>query len=277
MKKIEMVGKKYGKLKVLSEHSKTRNGHIRYTCECECGNTANVLGTHLRQGNSKSCGCKQNKRGNDNPLWGGVGELSADFWYGHIVRSAEGAKGRSKIALTIDKEYAWNLFLEQGRKCKLSGIELKFPTYGKDKAWTASLDRIDSSEGYIDGNVQWVHKDVNMMKRTYTQEHFVTVCKRIAEVDELEKDDIVFVEPTIRGKLVKMVTNDFMLNNIFEPIDIKDKFQLELDRHLDFECKITVKEDNHNSLTCNIYYESVDGEKNYNCTSVTVVSSGMIV
>lgn len=176
-----MLDKVFGKLTVISEHSKNRSGHIKYSCECECGNTLNVFGTHLRQGNSKSCGCAT-PRGKEHKDWNGVGQISGAFWYDHIVRSASGDKGRRKeISLSIDKEYAWKLFLEQNSKCALSGLDLKFPERSKDLSWTASLDRIDSSKGYVDGNVQWVHKDVNMMKRVYSQEYFIKLCKLISD------------------------------------------------------------------------------------------------
>ena len=182
MRKLEnQIGAKYGKLTILSEHSKTRNGHYRYTCECECGNTTNVLLTHLRQENTKACSECSLRIGVSHAQWNGVGELSGDFWSNHIVRSANGDKGtRKKLELSIDKEYAWNLFLLQNRKCALTGIELKFPTVNKDKDYTASLDRIDSSIGYTEENVQWVHKDINMMKRIYSQEYFIKMCKLVA-------------------------------------------------------------------------------------------------
>lgn len=43
-----------------------------------------------------------------------------------------------------------------------------------------SLDRIDSKKGYVVGNVQWVHKDINRMKNTFPQDYFIQVCKQIA-------------------------------------------------------------------------------------------------
>ena len=45
---------------------------------------------------------------------------------------------------------------------------------------TASLDRIDNSKGYIVGNVQWVHKQVNFMKGTMEQKEFIKFCKLIS-------------------------------------------------------------------------------------------------
>jgi archaellum component FlaC len=43
-----------------------------------------------------------------------------------------------------------------------------------------SLDRIDSKLGYIEGNVQWLHKDVNYMKQEYSQEYYIDICKKVA-------------------------------------------------------------------------------------------------
>ena len=45
---------------------------------------------------------------------------------------------------------------------------------------TASIDRIDSSIGYVIGNVQWVHKQVNFMKGTMEQKEFIKFCKLIS-------------------------------------------------------------------------------------------------
>ena len=180
MKKVNPINEIYGKLKVISEHSKTRNGHYRYTCLCECGNYTNVLLTHLRQNNTKSCGCDK-PIGKTHSMWEGIGEISGNFWYNHIVRNAKGEKKRKVLELSITKEYIWELFLKQDRKCKLSGLELKFPISNKDRNYNASLDRIDSSLGYIENNVQWIHKDINMMKRIYNNEYFINMCKLIAE------------------------------------------------------------------------------------------------
>ena len=36
-----------------------------------------------------------------------------------------------------------------------------------------SLDRIDSSKGYEENNVQWVHKDINLMKNKYDNKYFI--------------------------------------------------------------------------------------------------------
>ena len=42
-----------------------------------------------------------------------------------------------------------------------------------------SIDRIDSSQGYTKGNVQWVTNQVNFMKKDLIQQDFINWCKLI--------------------------------------------------------------------------------------------------
>lgn len=55
--RIDLTGKKFGKLKVIkeTEHLKGR----RWLCKCDCGNKKNIIvsTSMLRSGNKKSCGC----------------------------------------------------------------------------------------------------------------------------------------------------------------------------------------------------------------------------
>lgn len=53
---IPMIGKKFGRLTVLSLEPRISK-YFRWKCQCDCGNTAVVLGSVLRLGSTKSCGC----------------------------------------------------------------------------------------------------------------------------------------------------------------------------------------------------------------------------
>ena len=44
-----------------------KHGKSVWLCECECGNTTEVINIHLKNGNTKSCGCLQHLCGKDNP------------------------------------------------------------------------------------------------------------------------------------------------------------------------------------------------------------------
>jgi len=180
-KRIDIIGMEFGKLKVLRIHDRIKAGHIRYECQCQCGKTHLALGTHLRRGRITHCGCDP-CRGAKHHQWTGVGEISGDFWYGHVSRSADGSKGNRRVKqLIVTMEQAWQMFLEQNRKCALSGIELTFPKKHKDKDWTASLDRIDSDKDYTLDNIQWVHKHINIMKNKFNQDYFLEICQKISQ------------------------------------------------------------------------------------------------
>lgn len=79
------------------------------------------------------------------------------------------------------RKIPWGLNYDEFMKCytgycELSGQELSMKWGGT----TASLDRIDSNQGYEPGNVQWVSCEINMMKRTLTQNRFLRLCKAVA-------------------------------------------------------------------------------------------------
>jgi len=121
----------------------------------------------------------------NHPAFRGFGEISKSLW-NRIIRNCIRGHNRDRIIeFTITMEYAWNLFLNQNRKCALTKLplELFHIEYGKTIG-NASLDRIDSSKGYIEGNVQWIHKDVNMMKYNFNQDYFIKLCKLIASENQ---------------------------------------------------------------------------------------------
>lgn len=56
------IGNKYGLLTVIDRVASNKNGRARWLCQCECGNTIEVLGVTLRNGATQSCGCLQKQR-----------------------------------------------------------------------------------------------------------------------------------------------------------------------------------------------------------------------
>ena len=168
--KKDLTGKTFGDLFVLGVSEISRNGHYRYSVVCVCGTHKTVFGTHLIQNNTTHCGCKTVPVRSNYQGYKGVGKT---YW-SSVKRGADGGKGRKPMPFDLTIEYVGDLLEEQEYKCKLSGL----PISAKYK--TASLDRIDSSQGYVVGNVQWLHKDVNMMKRHYNQDYFILLCKKIS-------------------------------------------------------------------------------------------------
>lgn len=180
--KDNLIGKKFKKLLALERIRIEVNRHnckyiYKIRCKCDCGNEILVGAWQLVHRN-KSCGCSKNK--NTDKTFGSVFNK-----YFNSVKSA--AKSR-KIIFTITLKYVKKLFIKQKNRCKLSGLKLVFnnkKNYKGYKRITASLDRIDSKKGYIEGNVQWIHKDINYMKCDYNQKYFINICKLITKKQQI--------------------------------------------------------------------------------------------
>lgn len=54
-KNIDLTGKRFDRLTVLSRSSNS----AKWICRCDCGNITEVTTTHLKNGHTKSCGCLQ--------------------------------------------------------------------------------------------------------------------------------------------------------------------------------------------------------------------------
>lgn len=98
---------------------------------------------------------------------------------GWVMKKKVNARMR-KIAWKVTPQYVIDQYIEQGRRCKLTGVRLRAPSTTDFSNVTVSIDRIDSSKGYIEGNIQIIDKRVNMMKYTFSQQEFVRWCKRVA-------------------------------------------------------------------------------------------------
>lgn len=186
----DLIEKQFGRLKVLKRETNLKK-RTRWLCKCECGTEKIIYSTHLINGDTKSCGCLMREHQHANlengrhipgylkSNWKGCGEFTGDF-FAQIKRNrAGGRKCREKLDFNVDVEFLWELFLNQDRKCALSGQELIMPAW-KTKG-TASLDRIDSTKGYTKDNVQWIHKDINRMKNIFEQDYFIKTCRLIGE------------------------------------------------------------------------------------------------
>lgn len=58
-KKLELVGKRFGNLTVISRAENNPKGNTQWNCKCDCGGEKVVLGYDLTHGRTTTCGCKQ--------------------------------------------------------------------------------------------------------------------------------------------------------------------------------------------------------------------------
>lgn len=154
---------------------KGENGRWYKPCP-SCGNLQDYLRRNYAEESlrlNKLCKSCSNKL-TDNCHRGLYNDIRLS-WFNKFKSSAEIRNLEFKITV----EYLWEIFKDQDFKCALTGWPIGWSETGV--LHTASIDRIDSSLGYIEGNIQLLHKDVNMMKQQYSQEYFIEMCNAVAD------------------------------------------------------------------------------------------------
>lgn len=176
----DIIGSTFGSLIVtslesVSRHPKHNRNVYRYLCSCKCGNIRTVIRSNLVTGHTNSCGCLKKRTGSNNPTYTGTGELSGKAW--SSIRHKALSRG---LEITITPEEAWSKYESQNGRCALTALPIHFSKTNEHDR-DASLDRIDNTTGYVSGNIQWVHKDINWMKGSFTTDRFVELCQMVAK------------------------------------------------------------------------------------------------
>ena len=167
--------------KILRKYTiRRKNGKTQIRCVTKCP-LCNKLIDRPKDSLIKndSCFCIHSKN---------TGEITGTKW--NIIKFS--AK-RREIEFNITPEYAWEIYQRQNGKCALSGITLIFAKNKKEVIAgieNASLDRIDSTKGYIEGNIQWLDKNVNYMKYNLSQQDFINICKLVLDFQNSKKERI---------------------------------------------------------------------------------------
>lgn len=84
---------------------------------------------------------------------------------------------------TLSTDYIHSLYVEQNGLCALSGVPMTHVVGEGQVNTNISIDRIDSSVGYIEGNIQLVCRIVNTMKLNMPVEELRWWCQQIINKD----------------------------------------------------------------------------------------------
>jgi hypothetical protein len=123
----------------------------------------------------------RNQKRENNPAWKGYNEIPYGWFSNYFERKSK----RKQKTGDINIKQVYDLWINQNKKCALSGISIGF--YDDGHNHTCSIDRIDSSKDYTIDNIQLVHKDINIMKNKYNQDYFISICQKIVNHNNQKK------------------------------------------------------------------------------------------
>ncbi len=124
-----------------------------------------------------------------------------------ILRDAKKHAEKSNRDFDITLEDLEKIILKQKNACALTGMIFT-------KEFLPSLDRIDSSKGYIRENIQLVLIKINIMKSNFNQKDFIELCKKVVSY-EIQKEKIEWKEPECYGRVV-LLTDNVILKTEYE-------------------------------------------------------------
>ena len=184
------IGSFIGNWEVVSE--KYVKDNVQWNdCVCICGVKKPVRSWHLNNNKTLSCGCT-NIKGRFKAIC--VGDLSLSYYNSFKTKRT---KKNIYFSEDVTMEYLWGLFLKQNKKCALSNIEIILnPRWSQQNhnrkneiKQTASIDRINNKLGYIVGNIQWVHKDINNIKGSLDENDLLYYCEQIIKTKSLKNSE----------------------------------------------------------------------------------------
>lgn len=191
MKKLDLMGKTFGKLTVVGAYINDKHGHARWKCKCSCGNSKLriVNGDNLIRGRTKQCSICRLAQFRKSVI-GKVRKKPCKYehWRKPVFMSVvnelynnyKNQCKRNGREFLILKELFHKLITSN---CEYCGIppnrEYK---NGKQKQYTwkvNGVDRIDNDIGYLDSNVVSCCAECNRMKNTLNKDVFLDRVTRI--------------------------------------------------------------------------------------------------
>ena len=180
MKRIDIIGQKFGRLKVISEYKKrdSKGRSVLYVkCLCDCGNIADVRKEKVLRGHTKSCGCllKETQKNLGNKFKKAFGEAAFNECYYAYKKSAK----QRNYSFELSKEEFKEIITQP---CIYCGESLTQEKRAKGKNGTfkyTGIDRYDNSKGYVVDNCVPCCQKCNRIKGNMSIEEMLNRLEQI--------------------------------------------------------------------------------------------------
>ena len=212
MSLMDLTGKQFDRLTVLSRAPNSKDGDARWICKCVCGKTKTILGKSLKSGSTRSCGCLQREKAIGARLKHGLYKTPEYHVWEKIIDRCYNPK---------HKQY----YSYGGRGIKMCADWRTNPEHFVEwlhsHGWKRGLqiDRINNDLGYYPENCRVVERHTNSNNRKCTRrfpngDSMAEVCRAIGIEMKLIKNGKRIVSSEY-NKIASMFKHSGKLHPLF--------------------------------------------------------------
>lgn len=161
MRKVELSGKRIGRLVAIQRAGRNKFGQCIWLCQCDCGNQHKVLTCGLTSATTRSCGClsTESKKLRPNRVTHGFSRRKNVLPEYTIYCSA-------KARCNNPNTDSYPIYGGRGIKFKFKSF-MEFYSLVGPRPKGMSIERINNNGHYESGNVKWATaKEQAMNRRT---------------------------------------------------------------------------------------------------------------